>query len=66
MYQRGCHRTDFLEIDRGDFHNCLARNANIILKPDKNMGHLAAGDSKFAIEAFLCNSEYVYFAVSDV
>jgi len=66
MYQRGCHRTDFLEIDRGDFLNCLARNATISLKPDKNMGHLAAGDSKFAIETLLCNTVYAYFSVSDM
>jgi hypothetical protein len=38
MYQRGCHWTDFLEPDSGVFHNCLARNAKLSLKPDKNMG----------------------------
>jgi hypothetical protein len=66
MYQRGCHWTDFLEIDSGDFHNCLARNAKISLKPDKHLGHLAEADSKFAIEAFSGNTEYCYIAVSDM
>jgi hypothetical protein len=67
MYQCGCNWTDFLEIDGGGFHNCLARNAKkIILKPDKNMCHLAAVDSKFPIEAFLGNTEYCYIAASDI
>jgi len=61
-----CHWTDFLEIDSGDFHNCLARNANISLKPDRNMSHLAAVDSKFVIETFSGNNEYCYIAASDM